>query len=182
MKAVRKLRVERGWTQRKLAHEARTSQHTIGEIELGLRDPHPTTLRKIAEAFSVSADELLAEEPDTPEAPGELPLEHAQQRDPAVIKALRTYFRDLRLRWKEPTNKPTPGQIRDALDLLQHIIDHGAFEWSLTPQEQNEVKLLFKTAYKLRPIAEELAEENEAAWLEDVIEEVFESTSAQRRR
>ncbi len=174
MEAVRKLRIDRGWTQRKLAHEARTSQHTIGEIELGLRDPHPTTLRKIAEAFGVSEAELLAEEADMPEAPGELPFEHAQQRDSATIKALRTYFRDLRLRWKEPVNKPTPGQIRDALDLLQHLADHGAFGGSSAPREQKEADSMFNTARKLRPIAEELAEENEAPWLEDMIEEVFE--------
>ena len=177
MEIVRKLRMGRGWTQRKLAHEARTSQHTIGEIELGLRDPHPTTLRKIAEALGVSEAQLSGEEPAGSKAHAESPLEHGQQRDSVVIKALITYFRDLRLRWKEPANKPTPGQIRDAVDLLQHLTDHGAFEWRLTSWEQSEVKLLFDAASKLRPIVEELAEENEAAWLQDMIEEVFESVS-----
>ena len=182
METVRKKRVERGWTQQKLAQRARTSQCTIDEIEQGRQDPHPTTLRKIAEAFGVSEAELLAEEPYTPQAQDGLPVEHAHQRDSALIKALRTYFRDLRLRWKEPANKPTLGQIRDALDLLQHLTDHGAFNGTLTLREQNEVDLLMNVAHKLRPLAEELAEENEAAWLDDVIEEAFEGANAQRSR
>jgi transcriptional regulator with XRE-family HTH domain len=205
MKVVRKLRTDRGWSQRKLANKARTSQITISEIELGLRDPHPTTLRKIAEALGVSVAELSAEEPAASENPDELPLEHAQQRDSAVktfveepaapiasaelllsnarqrnsavINALRTYFRDLSLRWKEPPNKPSTYQIRDALDLLQHLTDQGAFKGYLTPGEENEMDSLFNAAHKLRLIAEELAEENEAAWLQDMIEEVFESIS-----
>ncbi len=86
MEAVRKLRIDRGWTQRKLAHEARTSQHTIGEIELGLRDPHPTTLRKIAEAFGVSEAELLAEEADMPEAPGSCHLSMLSSATPQLSK------------------------------------------------------------------------------------------------
>jgi transcriptional regulator with XRE-family HTH domain len=40
MDSVRRLRKERGWTQRDLAAKAGTTQYTISEIELGHRDPH----------------------------------------------------------------------------------------------------------------------------------------------
>jgi transcriptional regulator with XRE-family HTH domain len=173
MEIVRKLRKERGWTQRKLADEAGTTQYTVSEIEQGHRDPHPTTLRKLAEALGVSVAEFFAEETADPKAPAELPPEDTQQRDSAIIKALRTYFWDLRFRWKEPGNKPSPEQIRDALNLLRHLTEHGAFEGPLTPREQSEVVLLFNAAHKIRPIAEELAEEDKAAWLQPMIEEVF---------
>jgi transcriptional regulator with XRE-family HTH domain len=176
MDVLRKLRKERGWSQRELADEAGTTQYTVSEIEQGHRDPHPTTLRKLAEALGVSVAEFFGEETADPKAPAELPLEDTQQRDSAVIKALRTYFWDLRFRWKEPGNNPSPEQIRDALDLLQHLLNHGAFKEPLTPREQSEVKLLFNAAYKLRPIVEERieeAEDNEAAWLKPMSEEVF---------
>jgi transcriptional regulator with XRE-family HTH domain len=54
MDSVRRLRKERGWTQRDLAAKAGTTQYTISEIELGHRDPHPTTLRKLAQALDIS--------------------------------------------------------------------------------------------------------------------------------
>lgn len=174
MEIVRKLRKERGWTQRELAAEAGTTQYTVSEIEQGHRDPHPTTLRKIAEALGVPVAEFFAEEHADPKAPAELPLEDTEQRDSAVIKALRTYFWDLRLRWNEPNNKPSPEQIRDALDLLQHLVTHGAFEGPLAPREQSEVKILFNAAHKLRPLVEEFVDEDEATWLRPMIEEVFE--------
>jgi transcriptional regulator with XRE-family HTH domain len=184
MESVRRLRKERGWTQRDLAGKAGTTQYTISEIELGHREPHPTTLRKLAQAFGVSVAEFFAEEPADPKAlipsqpeesaTGSEVLEGGEGRCVSVIAALRSYFWDLRLRWKEPGNKPTPAQIRDALKLLGYLTEHGAFEGPLTPREQREVSLLFNAANKLRPIAEELAEENEAAWLQDMIKEVFE--------
>ena len=183
MEIVRKMRKERGWTQRELADKAGTTQYTISEIELGHRDPHPTTLRKLAEALGVSVAEFFAEEPADPKAlapsqPEESAtgseVEGGEGRYVSVIAALRSYFWDLRLRWKEPGNKPTPAQIRDALKLLGYLTEHGAFEGPLTPREQSERTLLFNAAQKLRPIAEELVEENVAAWLQDMIEEVFE--------
>lgn len=183
MEVVRRLRKERGWTQRELADEAGTTQYTVSEIELGHRDPHPTTLRKLAEALGVSVAEFFVEESTDPKAPAPSQPEESmagsevegrEGRYVSLIAALRSYFWDLRLRWKEPENKPTPAQIRDALKLLEYLTEHGAFEGPLTPPEQREVDLLFNAAQKLRPIAEELAEENESAGLKDMIEEAFE--------
>jgi transcriptional regulator with XRE-family HTH domain len=171
MEVVRKLRKERGWTQQELADAAHLNKVTVVHIENGVANPGVKTLEKLAATLGVEVGHFF------PKAQAELPLENTQQRDSAVIKALRMYFWDLRLRWKEPGNKPSPEQISDALDLLQHLVDHGAFEGPLTPREQNEVKLLFNVAHKLRPIAEELAEQNEAHWLQDMIEEVFAKAS-----
>lgn len=184
MQVIRKLRKERGWTQRDLAGKAGTTQYTISEIELGHRDPHPTTLRKLAQALGVSVAEFFAEEPANPKAVAPLPpeeavtgseaLEGGEGRYISVIAALRSYFWDLRLRWKEPGNKPTPAQLRDALKLLGYLTEHGAFEGPLTPREQSERTLLFNAAHKLRPLVEEFTEDDEAMWLQPMVEEVFE--------
>jgi transcriptional regulator with XRE-family HTH domain len=184
MDSVRRLRKERGWTQRDLAAKAGTTQYTISEIELGHRDPHPTTLRKLAQALDISVAEFFVEEsPADPKAVAPLPppqaatgsqaLEGGEGRYVSVIAALRSYFWDLRLRWKEPGNKPTPAQIRDALRLLGYLTEHGTFEGPLTPREQSEVSLLFNVADNLRPLVEEFADQDEAKWLMDMCEEVF---------
>jgi transcriptional regulator with XRE-family HTH domain len=173
LESVKRIREERGLSQRKLAKDAGINAVTLVRIEKGVGSPQVDTLEKLAEAMGVSVFDFFAEESTNPEAPAELPLETTPQRDSAIIKALRTYFWDLRFRWKEPGNKPSPEQIRDALDLLQHLVDHGAFEGPLTPREQSEVKILFNAAHKLRPLVEELVEEDEATWLRPMAEEVF---------
>jgi excisionase family DNA binding protein len=96
-----------------------------------------------------------------------------ERRSTAFIKVLRAYFWDLRLRWKEQGDKPSPGQIRDALDLLQRLTDHGALEGSLTPREHSELQLLLNAADKLRPIAEELAAEGGTTPSRQMVDEVF---------
>jgi transcriptional regulator with XRE-family HTH domain len=190
MERLRELRKRRGLSQMELAKRSGTAQYTISSIELGRRkDPHPSTLRKLANALNIPVSALweeLEETEDDPkaEAPSQPELsatgsaiEEERSTATALIAALRTYFWDMRFRWKEPGNKPTPTQIRDALNLLQHLVTSGAFEGPLTPREENEVALLFNAAHKLRPIAEELAEEDEATWLKPMIEDVYEEVS-----
>jgi transcriptional regulator with XRE-family HTH domain len=166
MNKIRELRLEQGLSQAKLAARAELDPSTVNQIERGVRDAAPLTLRKIAQALGVSFAELL-EETDSPKDQrrssrepsfnGLLEEERQATAFIRVIKALRTYFWDMRLRWNEPGNKPKPSQIQDALELLQHLIDKGAFEGSWTPDEQREVQLLFMAANKLKPIAEEMA-------------------------
>ena len=172
MESVKRMREERGLSQRKLAEKAGINAVTLVRIEKGVGSPQVDTLEKLAKAMNVSVVDFFAEEPADPQAPAELPLEDTQQRDSAIIKALRTYFWDLRFRWKEPGNRPSPEQIRDALNLLQHLVDHDAFEGPLTPREQSEVNILFNAAHKLRPLVEELVEEDEATWLRPMAEDV----------
>jgi transcriptional regulator with XRE-family HTH domain len=81
MEILRKLRKERGLTQRELADKAGITQYTVSEIELGHRiDPHPTTLRKLAKALGISVGEFFAEEPTDPKALAPQPEENGQRR------------------------------------------------------------------------------------------------------
>jgi transcriptional regulator with XRE-family HTH domain len=164
-------------SQARLAARAELDPSTVNQIERGAREASPATLRKLADALDVSLADLLEESPKGSAPPSPEPslndaLEE-ERRSTAFIRVLRAYFWDLRLRWKEQGDRPSPGQIRDALDLLQRLTDHGAFEGSLTPGEHSELQLLFNAADKLRPIAEEFATEDDAENLRRQIEEVF---------
>lgn len=58
---VRSLREARGWTQQQLADMIQTEQPRISELERGLYpSPRISTLRKLAEVFGVSIDDLLS--------------------------------------------------------------------------------------------------------------------------
>jgi transcriptional regulator with XRE-family HTH domain len=191
MNKIRELRLEQGLSQAKLAARAELDPSTVNQIERGVRDAAPLTLRKIAQALGVSFAELL-EETDSPKDQrrssrepsfnGLLEEERQATAFIRVIKALRTYFWDMRLRWNEPGNRPKPSQIRDALELLQHLIDKGAFEGSWTPDEQVEVQLLFQAANKLKPIAEEMATTEEVEDLRPKADAVFDDIEARLER
>lgn len=59
-KTVRKLRIKTGLSQGKLARLADVSNNTIVNIEAGKQDnPTIETIKKLANALNVSADELL---------------------------------------------------------------------------------------------------------------------------
>lgn len=53
------LREDRGWTQRRLAEEARISQVTVTHVETGKVSPRLPTVRRLARAFGMSTDEFL---------------------------------------------------------------------------------------------------------------------------
>jgi transcriptional regulator with XRE-family HTH domain len=55
---LRQLRVDKGWTQRKLAEEAGVTQTTIWKIEHG-GGANAGTLKKLGDALGVRASELL---------------------------------------------------------------------------------------------------------------------------
>jgi transcriptional regulator with XRE-family HTH domain len=59
-KNLRKLRVEKGFSQEKLARLADVANNTIIKIEAG-KNQNPTlvTLKKIAKALEISVDELI---------------------------------------------------------------------------------------------------------------------------
>jgi transcriptional regulator with XRE-family HTH domain len=75
---VRHFRKLRGMTQAELAKAAGTTQYTVSEIELGHREPHPATLRKLAAALGVRVADFYgeAEVPKVPASPSptQLPL------------------------------------------------------------------------------------------------------------
>lgn len=178
MDGLAELRRGKGFSQRTLAKAAGVSPSTIFEIERGRHStPHPSTAKKLAEAMGVEVTEVL-EAVGSPKAsaPQSTPEEELLGRSSAFINALRAYFWDLRLRWmrsRKRGSKPTPNEIRNALDLLGHLTEHDVFEGPWTPEEQLSLQLLFMAADKLRPIAEEMATETEAEDLQREVDKVF---------
>ncbi len=77
MEKLKRLREERGLSQVKLAARADLNPATVNQIERGMRDASPGTLRKLADALEVSLYELMEEEAPKVEAPPspELPKE-----------------------------------------------------------------------------------------------------------
>ena len=55
---LRELRLRRVLTQRELAQRANVAPATVVNIELGRIRPHPSTLRKLADALGVEPEEL----------------------------------------------------------------------------------------------------------------------------
>ena len=60
---LHRLRVSHALSQRELAGLARLSVTTVNRIETGQCKPMPRTVRKLAGALGVTAEELLAEQP-----------------------------------------------------------------------------------------------------------------------
>lgn len=58
---VKKLRKERGLTLRDLANKSGLAFGAIGNIERGvIKDPHLSTVIKLAKAFNISVNELIS--------------------------------------------------------------------------------------------------------------------------
>ncbi len=58
MASLRVLRLERGLSQRDLAARAGVTQQTVVHLELRRREPHPGTMRRMAEALGVEPAEV----------------------------------------------------------------------------------------------------------------------------
>jgi transcriptional regulator with XRE-family HTH domain len=191
---IREVREDLGMPAAVLARRIGVAPNTVWRYESGEREPSMAMLEKIARELRTEPAELLREPAPLDEAPGEVgraerPEGEGERQSTAsvkVIRALRTYFWDMRLRWDEPGNKPKPSQIQDALELLQHLIDKGAFEGSWTPEEQFELQLLFRAARELKPIvkpiAEEMATTEEVEDLALKVDAVFDEIEAQYER
>ena len=55
---IRELRQRKLLSQRELAEQAGVSETTIVKLEMGATKPQPRTLRKIAQALGISAEEM----------------------------------------------------------------------------------------------------------------------------
>ena len=64
---LKELRMNKGLSQRELASIFKVSTGTVGNWEVGTREPDYTTLMKLANFFNVSVDYLLGREDITPE-------------------------------------------------------------------------------------------------------------------
>ncbi len=78
MESVRRLRRERGLSQQELADKAGIGQDSISAIETGKHEPHPRTLRKLANALGVEVADFfrepaLAGKAEAPREAGRLP-------------------------------------------------------------------------------------------------------------
>jgi len=58
---IRKFRLEKGWSQKKLAEEAGLSQSFIHSVEAGEKSPTIRSIRKIAKALGVPVEEIIHE-------------------------------------------------------------------------------------------------------------------------
>lgn len=56
---IKRLRLERNWSQAKLAREAGLSQSFIHDLERGAKTPTVRTLEKLSKALQVPIAELL---------------------------------------------------------------------------------------------------------------------------
>ena len=61
MESVRRMRREKGLSQQELADLADVGQDSISAIETGKHEPHPRTLRKLADALGVEVAEFFKE-------------------------------------------------------------------------------------------------------------------------
>ena len=63
LKNLKVLRNQKGWSQEKLAREAKISYHTLIKLEQnGIKNPRIETVIKLADALEVSLDELVGRE------------------------------------------------------------------------------------------------------------------------
>ncbi len=79
MDQLKRLRLEKGLSQAKLAALADIDPSTVNQIERGAREASPATLRKLAAALDVSIAELLEDTSPKAEAPPSL-FNHLEER------------------------------------------------------------------------------------------------------
>jgi transcriptional regulator with XRE-family HTH domain len=61
LRAVKRLRLEKGWSQKDLADKSGVGQDTISGVESGKHEPRPSTLRKLAEALDAEVVDFFSE-------------------------------------------------------------------------------------------------------------------------
>jgi transcriptional regulator with XRE-family HTH domain len=108
---VRRLRLEKGWSQNELAYHANLAPSVISLIETGKRDPNATTLRKLASALEVRIPDLF-EESGSGKARRRSSLEPSfndvleGERRIAVAKRFEENLRHFTDQWREELKDP----------------------------------------------------------------------------
>lgn len=59
MSVIKRLRLEKGWSQKRLAEEAGLSQSFIHSVETGEKSPTIRSIRKIAKALGVPVEKII---------------------------------------------------------------------------------------------------------------------------
>src|SRR4051794_20610712 len=80
MEQLRQWREARGLSQVKLSARADVNPATVNQIERGVREASPATLRKLADALDISLYELLEGKPPKGQAPSSQLKEAEEER------------------------------------------------------------------------------------------------------
>ncbi len=145
MDEVKRLRLEKGWSQNELAYHAKLAPSVISLIETGKRDPNATTLRKLAEALEVRIPDLFEES-------GSGKARRRSSPEPSLFNGLEDERRLSRFSeaiiaaaasWGEAMSNPDMsdtkrfGLIEAALDLSRVIEEHVEDEdWEAIPNQE----------------------------------------------
>jgi transcriptional regulator with XRE-family HTH domain len=89
LRAVKRLRLEKGWSQKDLADKSGVGQDTISGVESGKHEPRPSTLRKLAGALDTSVSNLFEEVVTRPKVEPPLFEEVDQRRRSKATEARR---------------------------------------------------------------------------------------------
>jgi transcriptional regulator with XRE-family HTH domain len=147
MESVRRMRREKGLSQQELADLAGVGQDSISAIETGKHEPHPRTLRKLANALDVEVADFFREPAvplaEAPRGEGRLP-EWARTSDLNVLKRnaseassdeLRNLViqlaKDLRVNrtLEDLRNEPGSESVARALNLARIDVLRDEFLW-----------------------------------------------------
>ena len=133
MEKLKRLREASGLSQVKLAARADLNPATVNQIERGMRDASPGTLRKLADALGVSLYELMEE--GTPKDQSPLSLEEATSGPEPLYNAYEALGRVHAARWKvelDEWNKKIPtGSAPDSFyigRLFDWVVGIGAIK------------------------------------------------------
>lgn len=111
MDEVRRLRLEKGWSQNELAYHAKLAPSVISLIETGKRDPNATTLRKLAGALEVRIPDLF-EDSGSGKAPRRSSVEPSfndvldEERQIGAAKTFTDNLNHFTHKWREEAKDP----------------------------------------------------------------------------
>jgi transcriptional regulator with XRE-family HTH domain len=136
MESVRRMRREKGLSQQELADLAGVGQDSISAIETGKHEPHPRTLRKLANALGVEVADFfrepavpLAETPET--GPTEAEVEEERHVIPQAASSIKWHIegmkklKELREAELEEIGKGKGIGLREALPIQMELADKG---------------------------------------------------------
>ncbi len=208
MEKLKRLREERNLSQVKLAARADLNPATVNQIERGMRNPSPGTLRKLADALEVSLYELLEE--DSPKGERRSSLEPsfndviAEERRSPYLEAWKRYIARRALTWlhqardeKSPFFADWKVAIRYVREVtgeaftIMHVVakeiqpaierEAPSLEWQVREYEE-----LLNAIQSMEPVLEELHAREEAvtarAGVEEAEQREIERTRAEADR
>lgn len=176
MERIAKLRRERGWSQVKLGAKADVNPSTVNQIERGMRRPNSTTLEKLAGALEVDVAELFpkAEAPDSGSGREQDVLAFAE-----LGKRLsQDWEQQFRERSQTAVQDPARFEVWafDAINVAIRFIE-TAEAAGLDPAQDEGVREVAETVYKMLPSIRELVPEAEQEQV-DQMREAFAEAGA----